>query len=367
MCPRPNGREAKFEGVLYESRAVRVASCGINIKPTMPFIHALIHGSVTTDDGYSHPDIVQSVGCGFLKPRPEKNSTEGERGNFHLYTSFEGTYVIANHLQASCYHAELRKRGTFAELPFNSAADVLLEIIPRIRLHHLICPILSPVCKSFLSPASSILPLPHELCWTTCFISLFGRGSGTQNSTETGLGKPDFTCSYLHARTNIIIEAVMSYRPLETIQEHADRFILTDKHKSYRSIRTNGFKCFRGLVIIGRDLEETKNKMKGVDLKDSNSDLQIMGLCPLSGYHSMVFILRTSERCKPYTIACNLVPQRLIGDDLAVGHTFGKSCVHLTRVPHLPLPLSLTLPNTHVHRVQECTYNHHAGLQARAD
>ena len=232
--------------------------------------------------------------------------------------------MIVNHLQASCYRTELRKRGTFLELPFNSAADVLLEIIPRIRLHHLISPILSPVYKSFVSTASSILPLPHELCWTTCFISLFGRGSGTQNSTKTGLGKPDFTCNYQHAKTNIIIEAVLSYRLLADIQEHADRFILTEEHKSYRSITTNGFKCFRGLVIIGRDLEETERKMKRVNLKDSNSDLQIMGLCPLSGYHSMVFILRTSKGCEDYTIACNLVPQRLVDGKLEVGHTFSK-------------------------------------------
>ena len=139
--------------------------------------------------------------------------------------------MIANHLQASCYHEELRKRGKFAELPFNSAADVLLEIIPSIRLHHLVSPILSADYESFVSKSSSVLPLPHELCWSTCFIRLFGRGSGTQNSTETGLGKPDFTCRYQHARTNIIIEAVLSYRSFDEVQEHADRFLFTDKHK----------------------------------------------------------------------------------------------------------------------------------------
>ena len=327
MSPNPNS-DAKFEDILYQSRAVRVTICGIDIRPPKPFIHALIHGSVGEEDGYSRDEIVYCVACGFLKPQPETNSTGVERESFNVYTSFRGTYMIANHLQASCYHEELRKRGKFVEVPFNSAADVLLEIIPRIRLHHLISPILGPMYKPFVTKASSILPVPHELCWTTCFISLFGRGSGTQNSTETGLGKPDFTCRYQHAQTNIIIEAVMSYRSPDEVQDHADRFLLTDKYKSYRSITTNGFKCFRGLVLIGSNLQITKNKMMKVKLADTNSDLQIMGLCPLSGYHSMVFILRTSQDCcKAYTIACNLVPQRLVDGNLAVGHIFGKSCV----------------------------------------
>lgn len=175
-------------------------------------------------------------------------------------------------------------------------------------------------------------------------------------------------CVCIHIK--IIIETVLSYRTLADVQEHADRFLLTGK-QSYYLPTTNGFKCFRGLVLIGRDLKETTDKMMQVNLvEDSNSDLQIMGLCPLSGYHSMVFILRTGETSfEKYTIACNMVPQRLVNGKLTLGHTFGKSCVcppsqphlamtyhpsrlplHLTRVPH-PLPYPPQRPRSQSSRI----------------
>ena len=141
---------------------------------------------------------------------------------------------------------------------------------------------------------------------------------------------PDFVCVHKPGFVKIIIESVMSYRTFEEIQDHADRFGSGDGRMSqYQAIESDGVKCLRGLVIIGGNEGKIKKKnMAQVKLDAGNGDLQIMGLCPMSGYHSMNFFLRTpSNDLKDYVISCNMVPQRLREGNLVVGHTFGKSCV----------------------------------------
>ena len=139
---------------------------------------------------------------------------------------------------------------------------------------------------------------------------------------------PDFVCIHKPGFVNIIIESVMSYRTLPEIREHADRFGGGKGGKTqYQAIESDGVKCLRGLVIIGGNEGQIKNAMAGVKLDAGNGDLQIMGLCPMSGYQSMKFFLHTPSTVKDYVISCNMVPQRLREGNLVVGHTFGKSCV----------------------------------------
>ena len=308
-----------FENHLYESRAVAVVSRG---ELPQPFLDALIYGSVRTDDKkYDARDIIRAVTWGFIKPKPE-HEEENKSSLCAYFNSKKKNYVIANHLQASCYRDRVRNCGTFTEKPFQSAADVLLEIIPSIRLHRLICPILNSDTQPFLSKEEDV-PVPHEHCWNSCFINLFQRNSGSMHCSEKRLGMPDFACTYKSVK--IIIESIMSYRSCKDIQEHADRFGNSRAGmKQYQVV--DGCKYLRGLVIIGGSMQNIKEKMADVKLDEGNKDLQIMGLCPYSGYHSMEFILRTpSNDLKNYTISCNMVPQRLRKGELVVGHTFGKS------------------------------------------
>ena len=130
-----------FTQVLYQSHAVRVNQK----KPlTPPFINALAMGSVDSDpDQCNASDLVEAVTYGFLMP------AEGLVSTLVRYYDYSGTYVIANHLQSSYYHADLKKRGIFFGKPFDSAADVLLDIIPSIRLHDLVGSCYRPESRPF--------------------------------------------------------------------------------------------------------------------------------------------------------------------------------------------------------------------------
>ena len=309
-----------FTQVLYESRAVKVNQ---NKALPAPFIRALAMGSVEADQ-CDASDLVQAVTDGFLMP------AEGLVSTLVRYHDYSGTYVIANHLQSSYYHEDLKKRGIFFEKPFDSAADVLLEIIPSIRLHDLVGSCYRPESQPFSSSYHNKghIPIPHENSWNDCFARLFKYADNRHYSTKKGLGQPDLACLLLLQEQGdgceIIIESVMSKGG--RVQEHVDRFLAEgeDSMELYQS--TEGFKTLRGLLVIGNQVTQVKRIMKKVQLKESNKDLQIMGLCPMSGYKSMKFIVSTSAQHNfhEYTIQCNLVPQRLRNNQLVVGHTFGK-------------------------------------------
>ena len=288
-----------------------------------PFIHALVYGHVDVNPGLDtednrEEDVVDAVTIGRLKP---EQSAVHSLVQYHGWT---GRYVIGNHLQASCYRPNLLERGTFCEKPFKSAADVLLQIIPDIRLHKLVVPCHRDATKPFIARSSNETPVPHEACWNSCFVQLFKRGAGSLggSSTEEGLGKPDFVCKYLDI--DIIMESVMANRGLKEVQAHANRF-RQDGPKSYQPTTDTELRSLRGLVVIGSDVKRIIKHMERVQLHETNNDLEIMGLCPVSGYHSMIFILRTEDSsCCQYTVPCNMVPRRLLDGELVVGHTFGK-------------------------------------------
>ena len=305
-----------FESRLYESRAVS-SFAAMELSP--PFIHALVYGHVDVDNFKLNMDeVVNAVTVGRLKP--ERSAVQ----SLVRYCKYTGKYVIGNHLQSSRYRSKLLDRGTFHEKSFECAADVLLEIIPGIRLHKLIVPCHRGTTKPFIVRTNNEIPLPHEACWNRCFTELFKRDSGTLDgsSTEEGLGKPDFVCK--HSDVDIIMESVMAYRSLPEVQEHADRF-RNDGPKSYQPTTDPKLRSLRGLVVIGSDVKHIIQRMEKVQLHKTNNDLEIMGLCPVSGYHSMVFIFRTEDSgCRQYTVPCNMVPQRLLDGELVVGHTFGK-------------------------------------------
>ena len=125
----PLSKHTKFEEVLYANRAVKVN--GISSAPRV-FIDALAGGTVNGEE-YDADEMVGAVTKGYIKP------AESLHSNLVPYNDYTGSYVIGNHLQAGHYHPHLESRGMmFASKPFNSAADVLLEIIPRIRLHNLV-------------------------------------------------------------------------------------------------------------------------------------------------------------------------------------------------------------------------------------
>ena len=314
-----------FEYALHSSRAVKVNG---DSPMFQPFLHALIEGSVKSSKFDSH-DIVEAVTLGYLKPLTQKSLNTGNHlGNWRCrgaslwqYYGYEGNYTIAHHLQVDHYEYRkaLEESFTLFEKPFNSAADVLLEIIPRIRLHELLPPPHRPEYKLFGDGED--VPLPHENSWNNCFIQLFGRDAGTQHSSAGGLGMPDFVCEY--DGRDIVIEAVLSKRD---VQERADRFSdLPEKgKKNYQPTTKEGFKSLRGLVVLGTREEKVISAIKRVQLYDSNIDVEIMGLCPQSGYASMLFIHRTADNVyKTHHIQCNSVPQRLVDGELAIGHTFG--------------------------------------------
>ena len=285
-----------------------------------PFIHALIYGHVDvySDSSSSNWELINAVSVGRLKP--EKSEVQ----SLVEYFDYDGRYVIGNHLQASHYRSKVLESGKFREKPFKCAADVLLEIMPSIRLHKLVIPCHRDTAKPFITRTRNGIPVPHETCWNRCFVELFKRNSGTLDgsSTAEGLGKPDFVCK--HSDVDIVMESVMAYRSLSDVQAHADRFH-NDGPKSYQPTTDPKLRSLRGLVVIGSDVKRIIHHMENVQLHKTNSDLEIMGLCPVSGYHSMVFIVRTEDSsCRQYTVPCNMVPQRLLDSKLVVGHTFGK-------------------------------------------
>ena len=293
MKPCKNGH-SEFEDHLYVSRAVKVNGD----KAPLPFIHALAVGRVEAGK-YDKHETLEAVVNGFLKPEQSLEST------LVSYTNQHDAYVIGNHLQASCYHADLQEQAILFEKPFNSAADVLLEVIPSIRLHNLMSSF-DETDPQFLSKSTtkSDFPLPYEECWNTCFRDIFGRGSGTPKSTKKNIGMPDLKCQ--HDDRAIIIETVMSYQNKAGVQKHADRFCSPPKGmESYQPTTQKGRISLRGLVVIGENQEEVTSLLKQVQLDEANKDLEVMGLCPLSGYHSMRFIRRTTDnRCQQYTIPC---------------------------------------------------------------
>lgn len=342
MYPTPNSEHSDFEDALYISRGVKVNGT----PPTQPFLYALAAGRVHSSQCNKTDDLIKSVTHGFLKPESSADVSVVP------YTGYRGNYVIAHHLQSDYYHAHLKEQYNLYEKPFNSAVDVLLEVIPGLRLHELLVPCHRPEHSPF--HWSSILPLPHEDCWNHCFRQLFGRHAGTQRSTKPGVGMPDFVCQY--DGRDIVIESVI-YTSISEVQVRADKFSNLPKLKrdSYQKAVKEGVINLRGLVVIGTQVEKVESLMKQVQLRETNKDLEIMGLCPVSGYRSMVFIRRTAgNECQHHTIKCNLVPQRLVDGKLVVGRTFGKTCCKMTLIRFLshstPLPLSHTFTHDLIRR-----------------
>ena len=329
MVTTPESAHSDFEDHLYMSRAVCVNN---GIEPTKPFLYALAAGSVHSDHFDDADELIKSVTHGYLKP----DSSADVR--ILPYTGHTGNYVIAHHLQSDYYHKDLQKHYKFRQKPFNSAADVLLEIIPALRLHELLPP--AHRAEYSIFHHSSVVPLPHEDCWNECFRKLFGRGAGTLRSTYSSIGKPDFVC--LHDGCDIVIESVIAGKSIAEVQKRVDKFSSSSKKSAYQAVAKEGITNLRGLVVIGTQVEKIENYMKQVKLCPfgSNKDLEIMGLCPLSGYRSMLFIRLTADNeCQNHTIKCDLVPQRLVDDKLVVGHTFGKtSCCYHHHVSPPPPP-----------------------------
>ena len=250
--------------------------------PTRPFLYALTTGSVPSNQ-FEADDLIKSVTHGFLKPESSADASVVP------YTGYKGNYVIAHHLQSDYYHAHLKEQYNFFEKPFNSAVDVLLEVIPGLRLHELLVPCHRPEHSPF--HWSSTVPLPHEDCWNHCFRQLFGRHAGTQKSTKKGM--PDFVCQY--DGRDIVIESVIC-TSVAAVQERADRFSNLPKigKGAYQADVKEGITNLRGLIVIGTRVEMVEERMKKVQFRETNKDLEIMGLCPVSGYRSMVFIRHTT-------------------------------------------------------------------------
>ena len=318
MSPQPGNSVTHFEHVLYESRAIRVRNGEFKVPP-LPFLHALANGSVDSKF-FDATDMVNAVTTGFLKPQGSENVA------LWRYFGYKDTYVISHHLQADAYKKWVTFYFNCVEKPFESAADVVLEIIPRIRLHDLLVPCHREEYQPFGSGED--IPLPHEDCWKQCFIQQFGRGAGSQFSTKKHVGMPDFVCEY--AGRDIILELTLTDR---NVRDHTDRFASSEKGMvAYQPTVKEGFTSLRGLVVIGTQLKKVKRDMEKAQRQLDESgitDVQILGLCPVSGYCHMLFIHITDAVANDYSlheIECNSVPQRIVNGDVVIGHTFGNAC-----------------------------------------
>jgi hypothetical protein len=123
------GQLTAFEEVLYASRAVKVNG-GRKI-PNM-FVEVLAVAVTSNAQGvYERRLLVDAITAGFIKPA--ENSTTSS--NFILYQN-QGSYMIAHHLQSDFYEGELG-RVELEAVPFENSADIVLEVVPRLRLHKL--------------------------------------------------------------------------------------------------------------------------------------------------------------------------------------------------------------------------------------
>jgi hypothetical protein len=77
--------------------------------------------------------MVYATTAGFIQPEAAQGDDP-----FVKYSNYQATYVIANHHQSDHYHDELKKVAELAEDPFGSAADVILAVVPKLRLHRLV-------------------------------------------------------------------------------------------------------------------------------------------------------------------------------------------------------------------------------------
>ena len=201
-----------FERVLHRSRAVAVKR-GVSIP--LPFYFALAESEVCGRE-FSPAVMSAALILGFLKPRESLTS------NLHPYDKINGIYVIANHLQADHYSKLLKRANVcLTKKPYESVDDVLLEIIPKLRLHNLLNPCFRADFEVFSHTASSksAIPIPQEDCWNKQMRNLI-LGAGTQSSSNTGM--PDFVCE-LNETTHVIFDNMLVKRQSD-LEDHIDRF-----------------------------------------------------------------------------------------------------------------------------------------------
>jgi hypothetical protein len=318
-----------FETYLHASRAVKVNG-GLRIP--RPFLYALAKGAINNgDEKFSAQEMVLAVTAGFLQPKP----TSSVSGALVPYNDYYGTFVLGNQLQADHYQDEPDKQGmVFHGKPFNTAADVVLEIVPKLRLYSLLDPVHHAAARPF-SATGAGLPVPHEDCWNDQIRKLFGRGAGTHHSSDKGLGMPDFTCAFTdessessesaNRRVAVVMDSVMAQS--SSIQLHFDRFLPEgiESKKLYQP-SSNVDINLRSLLIIGGNKDDVKRNMAAVKRGKGSEDVEILGLCPRHGYTAMTFCWFTSEgECLSEDVACDSVPQRLRDNKIVVGRVVGAS------------------------------------------
>ena len=306
----------KFQTAINSSRAVKIKHT-----PSPPFIHALAFGSVSTKTKTFEEHMIRdAVVKGFLKP---KKSLESNLVDYTGYDLHE--YVIGNHLQADYYRDWLSK-VKFSPCPFVNAADVILDVLPQIRLHQLLGPCDNKKASPFSSRLSAV-PVPHEDNWNNCILKLFGRGATTYYSSKKGIGKPDFYCKLASYHLEIIIESLMT---TNNVQEHADRFLDVkfggkDLYNPNPELKLKGFRALRGLLVIGCSLKAIQHKVSAVELQSGNVDVLVMGISPQNGYKMMDFIWRKPNGTSVHTIIpCDSVPRRLRDEVITIGRTPGN-------------------------------------------
>ena len=201
--------------------------------------------------------------------------------------------------------------------PYESVDDVLLEIIPKLRLHNLLNPCFRADFEVFSHTASSksAIPIPQEDCWNKQMRNLI-LGAGTQSSSNTGM--PDFVCE-LNETTHVIFDNMLVTRQSD-LEDHIGRFCKTGP-SAYQPTAKKGVTTLRGLVIIGSPPSKVTAFMQKAKLSETNADLRIMGLCPLSGYKRFCFITRRARTgdFAQFTIYADSVPRRLVRGNIVIG------------------------------------------------
>lgn len=150
-----------FEEVLYASRAVKVN--GNRPIPAI-FVGALAEAVVFNTLGtYDRGAVVDAITAGFIRPKESLVESLAET-KFILYQNYQGSYVIAHHLQADYYKAELA-RVALTVAPFESAADCVLEVVSQLRLHELMVSVHREGARPFQSDGTG------GVVWCSVFLS----------------------------------------------------------------------------------------------------------------------------------------------------------------------------------------------------